>query len=543
LCGGFQINNSFNEEYRFGSAAWADKHDIRAAGLLDPRGPQIGFLENKPLYLDGDAPMITVGGAGSGKLRDLLGYVVCNTPGQRMMILDPRGEQGAISWHIHASRGEYAWFWNPMRLCGLPQHACNPLDILDADSPHFHADCKFIAESLIPLSGSSNGQYFELRGREWLESLMKSCVEINGRTSLPDLYRVISIIEADPQTWANQLEKMLASSFEGVRRAAGEMLAKQQDSPKEFGAILGELYAHLSFLDDPTLLPHLEGGDFSLDMLTDPGRSSKIFLNIPAEYLSLWSPLIRLFFTVSILYKSRKPQGPRVMLLVDEAGQLGKFEGLLRAFTYGRGAGVRAWAIFQDAGQIIRNFGAPALQGFLGSAQMRQFFGVRDYQTAQLISDMLGSETLTYDDPLQQEGARHKKRQLIQRMFEGEDPFASVFDYAHYERAARNRTKQARQLMTPDEILAMPEDRQILFISGKNLRPILAQKYPYFMRSEMAGLYLPNPYHPPTDRVQIAARFGTKWAEVVRENVPARWAGFPQFQSGTLSYVKGYYPS
>jgi len=299
----------------------------------------------------------------------------------------------------------------------------------------------------------------------------------------------------------------------------------------------------LSFLDDPTLLPHLEGGDFSLNALTNPGRATKVFLNVPAEYLSLWSPLIRLFFTVSILYKSRKPQGPRVMLLVDEAGQLGKFEGLLRAFTYGRGAGVRAWAIFQDAGQIIRNFGAPAMQGFLGSAQMRQFFGVRDYQTAQLISDMLGSETLTYDDPLQQDGARHKKRQVIQRMFEGEDPFASVFDYAHYERAAQNRTKQARQLMTPDEILSLTEDRQILFISGQNLRPILAQKYPYFTRPEMAGLYLPNPYHPPTDRVQIATRFGSKWVEVIRENVPAKWAGFPQFQNGTLSYVKGYYPA
>jgi len=235
------MDKQFNEEYRFGSAAWADEHQIRSAGLLDPNGLQIGYLGKKPLYLDGDAPMITIGGAGSGKLRDLLGYVVCNTPDQWMMALDPRGELGAISWHIHAARGEYAYFWNPMGLCGLPQHSCNPLDILDADSPHFHADCKFIAESLIPLSGSSNGQYFELRGREWLESLMKSCVEIHGCTSLPDLYRVISVIEADPQSWANQLEKMLASSFEGVRRAAGEMLAKQQDSPKEFGAILGEL--------------------------------------------------------------------------------------------------------------------------------------------------------------------------------------------------------------------------------------------------------------------------------------------------------------
>jgi len=164
------------------------------------------------------------------------------------------------------------------------------------------------------------------------------------------------------------------------------------------------------------------------------------------------------------------------MLLVDEAGQLGRFEALLRAFTFGRGAGIRAWAIYQDAGQIERNFGRPALQSFLGSAQMRQFFGVRDYQTAELVSNMLGDETLLYDDPLQQNAAKRQKWETAKRVMEGGDPFAAASDYAHHKRNAGHRTQQRRRLMTPDEILALPEDRQILFVSGKNLKPILANK-------------------------------------------------------------------
>ena len=111
---------SFNEEYRYGSAAWAEEPDLRAAGLLVPKGPQIGFWNNTPIYLDGDAPMITLGGAGSGKLRDLLAYVVCGSPGLRAVILDPRGELGAISIHVHAAHEDYAFFWNPIGLCGLP---------------------------------------------------------------------------------------------------------------------------------------------------------------------------------------------------------------------------------------------------------------------------------------------------------------------------------------------------------------------------------------------------------------------------------------
>ena len=243
---------------------------------------------------------------------------------------------------------------------------------------------------------------------------------------------------------------------------------------------MGEIYATLSFLDDPTLLASLEDGDFSLADLCDAYRPAKIFLNIPAEYLSIWSSLLRLFFVVTMLYKARHPDAPRVMLIVDEAGQLGHFEALLRAFTYGRGAGVRAWAIFQDIGQIIRNFGAPALQGFLGSAQMRQFFGVRDYQTAQLISDMLGMQTLSYDDALRQREAQRQRRQVLEQVWNGADPFEAAFEFAHHSRNAKERTKQARRLMTPDEILAMPEDRQILFISGKNLPPVYGWKYPYY---------------------------------------------------------------
>ncbi|MCD8571204.1 MAG: hypothetical protein LRY76_06745 [Alphaproteobacteria bacterium] len=84
-------SSSFNEHYRFGSAAWADEYQLRAAGLFDPKGPQIGFLDRRPLHLEGDAPMITIGGAGSGKLRDVLGYVVCRSPGERMMFLDRAG--------------------------------------------------------------------------------------------------------------------------------------------------------------------------------------------------------------------------------------------------------------------------------------------------------------------------------------------------------------------------------------------------------------------------------------------------------------------
>lgn len=489
-------SSSFNEQYRFGSASWAQEHDVAAAGMLRQTGPQVGYWENRPLFLESDAPMLTIGGAGSGKLRDLLGYVVCRSPGQRMIALDPRGELAAISAAAHAIHAEYAYTWNPFGLHGLPSHGCNPLDLLDPRSLSFHADCKLVARSLIAITSQAEGKYFEQRAAGFVEALLKHDAALHGGTSLPRLMSIVNMVESGRPSWPDFIESMLASPFEDVQRTAGEMLAKQQDSPREFGSIMGEVYAGLSFLDDPGLQRALAHSDFSLSVLTDPVRAHKIFLIVPAEYLKIYAPVLRLFFAVTMIVKGRAPSAPRVMMLVDEAGQLGSFDALLQSFTYGRGAGIRSWAIFQDAGQISRNFGPAGLPGFMGSAQLRQFFGVRDYQTAQAVSNMLGAETLEFDDTRQQEAARRQKVQAMQRFMMGDDPFSAAFDAAHFARTEKLRTKQARKLMTEEEILAMPEDRQIIFVSGKNLPPIYAHKYPYFMRSEMAGLYLPNPYHP-----------------------------------------------
>ncbi|MGD1888357.1 MAG: type IV secretory system conjugative DNA transfer family protein [Cohaesibacteraceae bacterium] len=538
---------AFNEEYRFGSARWANRHELRRARLFERKGLPIGYYTGQPLYLDGDAPMITIGGAGSGKFRDLLGYVVCNSPGENMIINDPRGEANAVSRGIHGPNGDYAYSWNPMSIAGLPSHACNPLDVLDPASPYFHSDCKAVAESLIPLSGSSNGQYFEIAARGWLAAILKHGVERDGRMSLPALYRIINIIESDAQAWAAILESMLASRFMEVRRVAGEMLAKQQDAPKEFGSIMGELYTHLSFLDDPKLAASLSHSDIDLRCFADtaPRHGTKLFINVPAEYLSLWSPAIRLIFTMAKQIKSRAPSAPRLTLICDEAGQLGRFEALLKAFTYGRGAGVRAWAIFQDVGQIIRNFGQPALSGFIGSAQMRQFFGARDIDTAETISKMAGTQTLTFDDELAQGQARKLKRDLMQSvLLDGADPMQAAHRIAQADQAVNHRSKQARALVTADEVLnGLSEDEQILFISGHDLSPIRANKYPYFTRREMAGRYLNNPYHPPADKVRVQGRFGSRWAPIITEDAPAVLRDFPQHADGTWSYVKGYRPN
>ncbi|WP_219892928.1 type IV secretory system conjugative DNA transfer family protein [Aquisediminimonas profunda] len=533
----------FREEFRFGSAAWATKNEIAQAGMLNRCGPQVGFFEGLPLHLDSDAPMITVAGAGAGKCTSVLSFLLCQLHVERFFVLDLRGELGAISIHNFAAKGINAHFWNPCSLAGLPHDKCNPLDVLRRDSGRLHADAKMIAESLIPFTEGGSGRYFEQRARDWLDTFLVYLVDRYGFVDFPMLSVLVNSVEGNTDAWLDEAEIMSISPFPSVRRTVGEMIAKQKEAPKEFGGILGTIYGCLSFLDDPALLASLDNADFSLAALCDEARPSTFFLNVPHEYVGVWSPLLRCFFTSAMLYKSRKPEAPRITMLIDEAGQLGNFTALLKAYTFGRGAGIRTWAFFQDLSQIQRNYGTTALQSFLGSAQFRQFFGIRDIQTAEIVSKMLGVETLEYVNPLQRERAKHGKMQALLEILTGNNPLASAREYKRLRWEIEHREKQTRQLLTPDEVLVMAEQKQIIFISGLNLRPIFAEKYPYYLRPEMAGKFLPNPYHPPCDSVVVQTDQGPQRRCVITEPVPPELAHYPQYRNGSWSYVDGYRPS
>lgn len=358
--------------------------------------------------------------------------------------------------------------------------------------------------------------------------------------SLAAFYDLVNLI-GTPSGWDAVMQRMVSMPDSDIRRVAEEMDSKRREAPKEYSGIVGSLYEAVQALSIPAIRETLSGSDFSLEALCQ--QDCNVYLVIPAEYLGLLAPVQRVIFGTAILYKNRNPAAPGVLLVVDEAAQLGNFEALLRAYSYGRGMGLRTWSFWQDPGQITRNYGHTALSGFVGSSQCRQFFGVRDFDTARLASQMLGNQTLEFDDKLRQHAARTETARIVHGLLAGGDPLAAGIGLAHATYASRHRTKQARALMTPDELLGMPEDEQVLFISGLNLPPVRANKRPYFTCPEMAGGYLPNPYHPPHDRVPIAGRTGIKWLPVVREPVPAHLTHWPQHQSGQWTYVAGHKPA
>lgn len=418
----------------------------------------------------------------------------------------------------------------------------NIFDLLDPDDERLHTNAELMAQNIIEMSGAGNGKFFELRAIAWLKAILIALTLRNGNVDAESLMEAINAIEGDAIKWASMLEFMLNCKFEDVRSTAGEMIVKQQDNAQQFGSFIAEIYAYTSFLNDPLIKASLSNPTFSLKAITSHEQIAKIFIVIPAEYINQLRALIKLTGINVMLYKAQSPDSPRVLLYVDEAGQLGNADFLKRAFTYGRGLGLRAIALFQSVSQIKHNFYAEAVQEFMSSASTRLFFGVRDIDAAKLISDMAGYQTLQYKTLKQNDAAKKKAEQIQNVLFDDADPIMAGKAYDYYDKVENTLDKQSRRLITPDEVLNMPEDRAIAFMSGKDLHPMQIDKHPYYLERSMAGLYMPNPYHPPSDRVLIKARWGTRWKRVITEPVPQEFAHFPQYANGDWKYIEGFRP-
>ena len=127
------------------------------------------------------------------------------------------------------------------------------------------------------------------------------------------------------------------------------------------------------------------------------------------------------------------------------------------------GYGVQLWPILQDVHQLRATYERRA-GTFLSNVVVLQVFGVNDHDSAKLVSDLLGQETVVFE--------------TMSRALDAEESGLS-FGTQHV----------ARPLLTPDEVRAMPANLELLFLAGQ--RPIVATKLAYYADREFAGKFDP----------------------------------------------------
>ncbi|MGF0538887.1 type IV secretory system conjugative DNA transfer family protein [Agrobacterium sp. ES01] len=473
------------------------------------------------------------------------------TANPRYAILDPKGELAAVIGLGLVHSGAHVYTINPYGLHDLPNHRLALYSHLTPDTRTLVADARRAARTLSPESGGGDAKFFEQKTQNWLDALIRGLVHADSGVSPLSLYELVGMIRAAPEAWAEMSEHMAALGEPDLTVTYAEMREMAAESRRTYDSVAAEITNALSFMTDPALQSTFTGtaeADFTLDVLTEGSdRPVFVFLCMPAELIAQNAAVIRQFFSTLRTLKQRKPQAPTVNLIIDEAAQLGRFPEVAEFYVVGRGFGLSPLCVYQDIGQPKANLGETGAMTLSASSDVEIYLGggISDLETAQHLSRKLGNQTLHLDDPLTNErGARAKREAMHAMLFEGANPVKTGLALRALDTEMSHQRKVARALMTPDEVLSMPPNKALVWASGYGIRPFFADKVPYYMRSEYAERFFPNPYFDrDLNRVQLRTWFGMRARQVITEAVPGIYREFPQYQSGEWKFIEGHRPN
>ena len=457
-----------------GSARFASRKELKkhqgGDGLLIGRNPGTGQL----LRYDGPAHLITLAPTRAGKG---VGTVIPNLLAveRSVLVIDPKGENARIAGEARQRFGT-VHVLDPFEVSGHPSACYNPLDRLTPDSLDLGEDAASLTEALVmDPAGQVQEAHWNEEAKAILGGLIMFCVchEDSDRRSLATVREYLTL---PPEKLRALLELMQDSDAAGglISRAANRFLGK---ADREAASVLSNAQRHTHFLDSPRIARCLARSDFAFSDLRH--RITSVFLVLPPNRMDAYSRWLRLLVSQALQDIARDAevsatlaapvdaQGASqrlftpTLFLLDEFAALGRLEAVERAMGLMAGYGLQLWPILQDMSQL-KDLYSDRANTFIANAGVQQVFGVNDFEPAKWLSQMIGQETSRFQ---------------TDSFKPGDGP-----SFSNY--------LTGRDLLTPDEIMQMPPNVQLLRVQGQP--SALAQKLRYYADPEFRGLFVPQ---------------------------------------------------
>jgi type IV secretion system protein VirD4 len=156
-----------------------------------------------------------------------------------------------------------------------------------------------------------------------------------------------------------------------------------------------------------------------------------------------------LYFVAETKYEGKRLKRP-VRFLLDEFANIGQIPEFTKKLATMRKYEISCTIILQNLAQIKTQY-KDDWESIVGTCDSFLFLGGQEYSTLEYLSKELGKKTINVR--------------------------STGTSYGRQKSSSKNRQKQGRELMTPDEIARMPEDECILIIRG--LYPFYGKKFDY----------------------------------------------------------------
>lgn len=507
-----------------GTARFATPEEVKDAGLL-PRdgeateGVFCGLYQptekDRPLYLKHDGPehILAVAPTRSGKGVGLIVPTLL-TWRHSAFILDMKGENYELTagWRStpisKGGAGNRVLRFEP----GAPSGSCrwNPLHEIRHRTMYEVADADNMAAILMEAANGDGGKtdpYFQNSGRTLLSSVLiytRYLME-PGTATLADCYTVLTggdprpeaavdtagqgvqdeaSMDALRQLWVKMKnfapeghdDPLIASIIKKVRLTGARLVTVADE---ELSGIVGSAATPLEPYLDPILSQNTATSDFVVNDLMNEETPVSLYYVLPGADIERLVPLTRLLI-ITMLRKLapvmerdangdvKAPHKHRMLMMMDEfpiLGKLGEFE---KSMAFLGGYGIKVYLIAQDMPQIKKAYSE--YESIIGNCHIRIYYTPNRLETAEPLSRSLGKTTVSVEN-YTETGSR----------------FGTVLG-----QVSRTISETQRDLMTPDELLSMPQPTKnangskitapgVSLVAVAGRRPIYAKQSLWFL--------------------------------------------------------------
>ncbi|MFD1330445.1 conjugal transfer protein TraG [Methylopila musalis] len=438
----------------YGSARWAGKDEVKAAGLLSPDGVVLGRYDRDYLRHDGPEHVLCFAPTRSGKGVGLVVPSLLTWPGSAI-VHDIKGENWQLTAGFRARHGRVLLFdpTNPK------SSAYNPL--LEVRRGEWEVrDVQNIADILVDPEGSlEKRNHWEKTSHALLVGAILHVLYAEDDKTLAGVAAFLS----DPKRpIESTLAAMMKTSHLGeagphpvIASAARELLNK---SDNERSGVLSTAMSFLGLYRDPVVAEVTRRCDWRISDMVGGKLPTTLYLVVPPSDINRTKPLIRLILnqvgrrlTEDLQAKAGRH---RLLLMLDEFPALGRLDFFESALAFMAGYGLKSFLIAQSLNQIEKAYGPN--NSILDNCHVRVSFATNDERTAKRVSDALGTAT---EMKAMKNYAGHRLSPWLGHLMV-------------------SRSETARQLLTPGEIMQLPPTDEIVMVAGTP--PIRAKKARYY---------------------------------------------------------------
>jgi len=451
----------------YGSARWATRQEIRAAGLTAPDGVVLGKFERDYLRHDGPEHVLCFAPTRSGKGVGLVVPTLLTWPGS-CIVHDIKGENWTLTSGFRSRHGRVLLF-DPTN---AKSAAYNPL--LEVRRGEWEVrDVQNVADVLVDPEGSlERRNHWEKTSHALLVGAILHVLYAEPEKTLAGVAGFLS----DPKRPIEvTLRAMMTTAHLGeagphpvIASAARELLNKSEN---ERSGVLSTAMSFLGLYRDPVVAKVTHHCDWRIRDLVEGDRPASLYLVVPPSDISRTKPLVRLILnqigrrlTEDLQAKGRRH---RLLLMLDEFPALGRLDFFESALAFMAGYGLKGFLIAQSLNQIEKAYGAN--NSILDNCHVRVSFATNDERTAKRVSDALGTAT---EMRAMKNYAGHRLSPWLGHLMV-------------------SRQETARPLLTPGEVMQLPPGDELVLISGCS--PIRARKARYYDDPRLTDRLLPPP--------------------------------------------------